>query len=166
MTYSLDFRQKVFAYKAKKELTFEQTSEHFDIGIRTLFRWQSNIEPCSTRNKPATKIDMEVLAQDVHDSPDDYQWERAARFNVTQPAITKALKRLNISYKKKHCNIPRPTMRHVSTSNKKYARMKSKEKPLFMSMKVVLLKIHPAPMVIPNAVIAVLARMIGIRREE
>ena len=100
MTYSLDLRQKVFAYKAKKELTFEQTSEHFDIGIRTLFRWQSNIEPCSTRNKPATKIDMEVLAQDVHDSPDDYQWERAARFNVTQPAITKALKRLNISYKK------------------------------------------------------------------
>ena len=63
MTYSLDFRQKVFTYKAKKELTFEQTSEHFDIGIRTLFRWQSNIEPCSTRNKPATKIDMEVLAQ-------------------------------------------------------------------------------------------------------
>jgi len=57
-------------------------------------------------------------------------------------------------------------MRHVSTSNKKYARMKSKEKPLFMSMKVVLLKRHPAPMVIPNAVIAVLARMIGIRREE
>ena len=100
MTYSLDFRQKVFAYKAKKELTFEQTSEHFDIGIRTLFRWQSNMEPCSTRNKPATKIDMEVLAQEVEDSPDDYQWERAARFNVTQPAITKALKRLNISYKK------------------------------------------------------------------
>ena len=58
------------------------------------------MEPCSTRNKPATKIDMQVLAQDVHDSPDDYQWERAARFNVTQPAITKALKRLNISYKK------------------------------------------------------------------
>ena len=100
MTHSLDFRQKVFAYKAKKELTFEQTSEHFDIGIRTLFRWQSNMEPCSTRNKPATKIDMEVLAQEVQDSPDDYQWERAARFNVTQPAITKALKRLDISYKK------------------------------------------------------------------
>ena len=58
------------------------------------------MEPCSTGNKPATKIDMEVLAQEVEDSPDDYQWERAARFNVTQPAITKALKRLDISYKK------------------------------------------------------------------
>ena len=57
-------------------------------------------------------------------------------------------------------------MRHVSTSNKKYARMKSKEKPLFMTMKVVLQQKHPTPMVIPNVVIAVLARMIGIRREE
>tara|TARA_B100000519_G_C13954187_1_gene302158 strand:- start:21 stop:155 length:135 start_codon:yes stop_codon:yes gene_type:complete len=44
--------------------------------------------------------------------------------------------------------------------------MKRKEEPLFMSMKVVLLKICLAPMVIPNVVIAVLARMIGIRREE
>ena len=51
-------------------------------------------------DKPATKIDMDALAQEVQDSPDDYQWERAARFNVTQPAITKALKRLNSSYKK------------------------------------------------------------------
>jgi len=37
MTYSLDFRQKVFAVKAKKNLTFEETSERFDIPIRTLF---------------------------------------------------------------------------------------------------------------------------------
>ena len=100
MTYSLDFRQRVFAYKAKKGLTFEQTSEHFDIGIRTLFRWQSKIEPCLTRNKPATKIDMEALAKDVQEAPDDYQWERAARFNVTQQAVAKALQRLSITYKK------------------------------------------------------------------
>ncbi|MFC6273861.1 IS630 transposase-related protein [Pseudoalteromonas fenneropenaei] len=31
--------------------------------------------------------------------PDDYQWERAKRLNVNQPAIHYALKRLNISYK-------------------------------------------------------------------
>jgi len=100
MTYNLDFRQKVFAYKEKKDLTFEQTSEHFDIGIRTLFRWQQSLEPCTTRNKPATKIDMDALRQDIEHSPEDYQWERAQRFQVTQPAITKALKRLKVSYKK------------------------------------------------------------------
>ena len=43
---------------------------------------------------------MQGLAADIQESPDDYQWERVSRFKVTQPAITKALKRLNISYKK------------------------------------------------------------------
>ena len=100
MTYPLKFREKVFATKEKFQLTYQQTSDRFDIPIRTLFRWQQKMEPCSHRNKPATKIDMEALAKEVKESPDDYQWERALRFHVTQPAITKALQRLNVSYKK------------------------------------------------------------------
>ncbi|MDX7992597.1 hypothetical protein FE393_14990 [Xenorhabdus sp. psl] len=39
MGYSLDFRKKVLAYKDKHSLIFEQTSVHFEIAIRTLFRW-------------------------------------------------------------------------------------------------------------------------------
>lgn len=77
MTYSLDFRKKVFEVKEKLGLTFEETSKRFDVPIRTLFRWQRCLEPCKTRNKPATKIDMEVLAKDVKEHPDHYQWERA-----------------------------------------------------------------------------------------
>lgn len=100
MGYSLDFRQRALAYKEKYALTFEQTSVHFGIGIRTLFRWADKIEPCLTRNKPATKISDELLRHDVEKYPDDYQWERAKRLNVTQPAIHYALKRLRISYKK------------------------------------------------------------------
>ena len=100
MTYSLDFRQKVFKLKEKKGLTFEQTSHYFDIGIRTLFRWQKNIAPCLSRHKPATKIDMKALSADVASHPDDYQWERAERFGVTQRAIGLGLKRLGVSYKK------------------------------------------------------------------
>ena len=65
MTYSLDFRQKVMDYKTKKGLTFEQTSHHFDIGIRTLFRWSSSLSPCNKRQKPATKMDMDALKHDV-----------------------------------------------------------------------------------------------------
>ena len=100
MTYSLNFRQKVFAVKAKYGLTFEQTSERFDISIRTLFRWQQRLEPCLKRNKPATKIDMLALAKDVEARPDDYQWERAKRLGVSDRAIGYALKRLGMSYKK------------------------------------------------------------------
>lgn len=100
MTYSLDFRQKVLAVKAKKHLTFEATSESFDIPIRTLFRWQQRIEPCMTRNKPAPKIDRDALKKDIQTYPDRYQWERAETFGVTPTAICLALKRLGISYKK------------------------------------------------------------------
>jgi transposase len=100
MAYSLDFRQRVFAYKEKHQLTFEQTSKHFSVDKASLFRWQNNIEPCTTRNKPSTKLDMDILKKDIETFPDDYQWERAKRLNVTQPTIHYALKRLNISYKK------------------------------------------------------------------
>lgn len=100
MSYSLDFRQRVLAYKEKQGLTFQHTSEHFDIGIRTLFRWSKHITPCLSRNKPATKVDRDELLKDIETFPDGYQWERAKRMNVGQPAIHYALKRLNISYKK------------------------------------------------------------------
>lgn len=100
MTYSKDFRQRVFAYKEKHQLTFEQTSRHFEVDISTLFRWKNKLEPCLNRNKPATKLDMAALAEDVRLFPDDYQWERAVRFNVGQPAIHYALQRLKLSYKK------------------------------------------------------------------
>ena len=100
MGYGLDLRQRVFTYKEKHQLTFQQTSEHFDVNIASLFRWINRIEPCTTRNKPANKVNMETLENDIKNFPDDYQWERAKRLNVTQPAIHYALKRLNISYKK------------------------------------------------------------------
>jgi hypothetical protein len=37
MAYSLDFRQRVFAYKEKHQLKFDQTSQHFEIDKATLF---------------------------------------------------------------------------------------------------------------------------------
>ena len=101
MAYSLDFRQKVVAYKEKHPLTFDQTSQHFEIDKGTLFRWQNKLQPCLKRDKPATKVDMEALKADVDNNPDSYQWERAKQFNVSQPTIHYALKRLGVSYKKK-----------------------------------------------------------------
>ncbi|WFQ78192.1 MULTISPECIES: IS630 transposase-related protein [Xenorhabdus] len=100
MGYSLDFRKRVLAYKDKHSLTFEQTSAHFEISIRTLFRWSHKIEPCMTRDKPPMKIPDEVLIADVQNFPDDYQWERAKRLGVSQSAIHYALKRLRLTHKK------------------------------------------------------------------
>ena len=101
MTYSIDFRRKVFSIKQKEGLSFEQTAQRFNIGKTTLVRWTKKLEPDKNRNKPATKIDMEALRNDVKQYPDAYNYERAKRLGVSTNGIWWALKRLNITYKKK-----------------------------------------------------------------
>ncbi|MEH6453925.1 MAG: IS630 transposase-related protein [Psychromonas sp.] len=81
--------------------------------------------PCTTRQKPATKLDMDKLKQDVEDYPDDYQWERAKRLNVGKPAIHYGFKRLNISYKKA-LTPPKADQKARSNSSEKYENMKKK----------------------------------------
>lgn len=98
--YTLDFRKKVFEVKEKENLTFEEVSKRFHVGIATLFRWQQNIEPITKRNVQSRKIDMKALKKDVEENPDAYQWERAEKFKVAQSAIFYALKRLGYTYKK------------------------------------------------------------------
>ena len=100
MTYPLQFRQKVFSTKQKFDLTFEQTSQRFDVPIRTLFRWQRKMAPCMTRDKPATRLAMAALAKDIEMSPDAYQGERAKRLGVAERTIGYGLQRLKVSYKK------------------------------------------------------------------
>ena len=100
MTYSLDFREKVLSVRKKENLTFAQVSTRFSVGIASVVRWSKRLHPKVTRNKSSTKIDMEALQKDVIDNPDDYQYERANRFNVSKTGIWHALKRLGVSYKK------------------------------------------------------------------
>jgi len=104
MGYSLDFRKQVFKIKERENLSFQEASDRFGINIRTLFRWQKNIEPKLTRDKEATKLDMEALVEDVEKYPDAYQYERAERFGVSKSCIHYALKRLKISCKKNSCS--------------------------------------------------------------
>jgi len=101
MTYSTDFREKVFEIKEGKNLTYEETAYLFGIGISTLVRWKNGLVPKGTRNRRATKIDPNVLREDVKQYPDSYQYERAERFGVSRSGIWSTLKRLGISSKKK-----------------------------------------------------------------
>jgi len=43
------------------------------------------------RNKPATRIEMALLAQEMELYPDDYQWESAKGFGVARSTIHYAL---------------------------------------------------------------------------
>ena len=56
----------------------------------TCFVGSSNwnpLQPTTTRNKPATKIDMKALVQQVNDYPEAYLHERAKVFGVSLEAI-------------------------------------------------------------------------------
>ena len=101
MTYSSDFRRKVLSVREKESLTIAQVATRFCVGIASVTRWIKNPNPKLTRNKPATKIDMEALVQDIKEYSDAYQYERARRLGVSVQCINYALRRLGVSHKKK-----------------------------------------------------------------
>jgi len=100
MAYSIDFRRKVLEIKERDGLSSEEAALRFGISESSLFRWSKRTEPCRTRNKPSTKINMAELALDVEQEPDAFQHERAERFRCSQRGICAASKRLKISRKK------------------------------------------------------------------
>ena len=58
--------------KEQEHLSFEATAERFGVGKMSVFRWSKQIEAQRTRNKLATKIEMEVLKRDVEQDHDAY----------------------------------------------------------------------------------------------
>jgi transposase len=69
MTYSIDLRRKVLYIKERDNLTYEKTATHFGVGVNSVIRWNNKLEPQTTRNKPATKINTDALLEDVKNYP-------------------------------------------------------------------------------------------------
>ena len=105
MTYSTDLRRQAWLIKQREQLSFEAIAKRLGVGKASVLRCSKPTEAKRTGNKPATKIDMEALKQDVEQYPDAYQYERAERLGVSQRGIGYALKRLGISRKKKRSHI-------------------------------------------------------------
>ncbi|GFN47244.1 transposase [Candidatus Regiella insecticola] len=166
MTYPLKFRQHVLAIKEKEKLTYAKTASRFGVGMASLMRWNRRITPCTTHNKPATKIDMEALAQDVATYPDDYQYERAQRFGVSAQGIRHALKRLRVSRKKKHFSIPKLTPRSEKIFKPLSKPIKQRIDPLFILTKVASRRIGQGSTAIHLREKDVMAKMIGWRKAE
>lgn len=148
MSYSIDFRRKVLTIRDREGLSMEQAAQRFGISKQTVYNWTKQLIPCKTRNKPATKINMQALAEDVRRYPDAYQFERAKRLNVSVRGIGYALKRLGITYKKKASRIPRHAQKNGIFFRIKYLSMNIPVNQLFILMKAVLLMILHVPMVI------------------
>lgn len=101
MTYPAKFRKQAFHVKEKEDLTIVETAERFGVGVASIARWKNKPEPAKTRNKPATKIDMNALAKDLEENPDSFLHERAEKFSVSKSGMWSAVKRLGFTYKKK-----------------------------------------------------------------
>lgn len=100
MTYPSSFCRKVLSVCEKEGLTIAEVANRFCVGVASVTRWLKNPDPKLRRHKPATKIDMEALAEDVRAYPDAYPYERAQRLGVSEKGMGHALRRLGISYKK------------------------------------------------------------------
>ena len=100
MTYDINMRRKVLSIRDNEGLSFVEAGKRFGISKQTVYNWSKRLAPKRTRNKRATKIDMEALSRDVSAYPDAYQYERARRLNVSPRCVGYALKRLGVSYKK------------------------------------------------------------------
>ena len=100
MAYPAQFRKKLLLVQEKEGLTNIEAAKRFDVGKASVSRWKSNPEPVFKRNRPAQKIDMEMLKKDVETYPDDFIYERAERFCVSNSGMRYALKRLGVSRKK------------------------------------------------------------------
>ena len=99
MTYPLKFRRHVLNIRAIENLTYEQTSKRFKVGVATLVRWEKDIEP-KVYIRVKRKLDLEKLKQDVLKYPDDYHYERGKRLGVVASVICEGLKQLGVTYKK------------------------------------------------------------------
>jgi transposase len=102
--------------------TFSPPNQTYGLVVHSgLVRWNKRLEPKLKREKPATKVDMKRLEQDVKKSPDAYQYERAERFGVAQSTIYYALIRLGISVKKNANSPQSKRSKKVSFSKKNKA---------------------------------------------
>lgn len=100
MSYDIKYRRQVLRVRTEKGLSFAKVGALFGISKQTVYNWSKRIEEKKIRCKPATKIDMLALSQDVRQYPDAYQHERAQRLEVSVRCVGYALKRLGVTYKK------------------------------------------------------------------
>ena len=111
MAYGIDYRKAAIEFKQSGN-TFAQLKKVFKITPRTYYQWVELQEKTGSlqfrnANKRQRKIDPEKLKQALEEKPDAYLRELATKFNVSEAAIHKRLKKLKITYKKRPSPIPK-----------------------------------------------------------
>ena len=105
MSYDIKFKQRVIEYREEGH-TFKETCKVFKIAETTLIRWinkekEGKLGEVKIRVRKPKKICPEKLVKYIEQYPDAYLYEIAEEFNCSDVAIFKALKKLNITRKKR-----------------------------------------------------------------
>ncbi|MCK5720308.1 MAG: hypothetical protein KAH84_10230 [Thiomargarita sp.] len=106
MSYSKDLRESVIKFVIKENNSMRSASMIFGIHYNTIKEWvkifkeTGKLSPKPIPGKQPTKINLFSLEKQVFEHPDWFQHEHAKIFKVTQSAISKALAKLGITYKK------------------------------------------------------------------
>jgi len=105
MAYDIKFKRIAVEYHLKGNST-RRTAETFDISPSTLNTWLKEYKEHGefpVKPKPAnnTKLTEEALLAYFEEKDDSYQAETAKHFGVSQSGVSRALKRLKISRKKR-----------------------------------------------------------------
>ena len=99
--YRVDFRQHVLRVGEQEGLSIRALAERFCVASRSIVNWKKNLEPIAKHSRKPRTVCHEALIEDLKQYPDAYCYERAKRLGVSKNGIWRALKRLNVTYKKK-----------------------------------------------------------------
>jgi transposase len=122
MAYSLDFRKRAIAYMDEGH-TYKELYEAFKIYPSNIHAWRKllaetgSLEPQYSGRDSSRKIDLEKLREAVKEKPDAYLWELALQFGCTKQAIFTALKKLDITYKKKRSHTPKRAKKNEDSTS-------------------------------------------------
>ena len=105
MSYDIKFKQRAVEYH-KEGHTYKETCKVFKISETTLTRWiykekEGKLGEVKIQFRKPKKIHPEKLIEYIQKNPDTYLVEIAKDFNCSECAIRKALKKLNITRKKR-----------------------------------------------------------------
>lgn len=105
MAYSEDLRKKVIEYLGNGH-SQREAQEVFGICLDTVNRWNQKYQKTGeVKDTPPRrrfkKLDPEALRAYIHKHPDAYLSEIAEEFGCSETAVSKALKKLGITRKKR-----------------------------------------------------------------
>ena len=106
MSYSIDLREKIEDF-IKSTKNMREASRVFGINYNTARKWfkvyeeENRLAPKEPYRQEPYKMDWEELRRYVEKNPDLYQEEYAKEFGVSSGQISKVLKRLGMTYKKR-----------------------------------------------------------------